>query len=89
MAAYDVFPDEIRRICLGNFGKWFRLDPLSEVVDGDDGEFILPRGFRELADDVHAPLSKGSWNDDAAERGWQRSAGIYRIVLPNRRHLSS
>ena len=73
MSAYDVLPDEVRRVSLGNLGMWLRLNPLSEVVDG---EFILPRGSWELADDVHTPFSKGSWNEDATERGWRLSRNV-------------
>ena len=41
MPADDVLPDEVRRICLGDFGKWLGFHPFGEVVDGDYGVLVL------------------------------------------------
>ena len=64
--AYDVLPDEVRRVCFSYSGKRLGLYPLSEVVNGDNGIFVLPWRSRKLANDVHAPFSKGTWDNDAA-----------------------
>ena len=64
----DVLQDEVCRICFSDFGKWLGFHPFGEVVDGDDGVFVLSWRSRELANDVHAPFGKGSWDDDAAQR---------------------
>ena len=45
-----------------------RLHPFDEVVDGDDGVFVLSWHSRELSNDVHTLFSEGSWDNDATQR---------------------
>ena len=71
MAAYDGLLDEVRSAGLGDSGLRLCFDPLSEVVDSDDGIFVLSRSFGKLADYVFAPFRKGTWNDDATQGRWR------------------
>ena len=71
MAAYYGLPDEVCGVGLGDSGQRLSFDPLSEVVDSDDGVFVLSQRFRKLADDVYAPFRKGTWCDDATQGRWR------------------
>ena len=73
MPVYDAFPDEVRRICFGYSGEWLGFYPLGEVVYGDYGVLVLSWRSREFANDVHAPFSKRSRDNDAAQWGRQLS----------------
>ena len=64
MAVYYGLPDEVRSVSLGDFGQRLGFDPLSEVVDSDDGVFVFPWSFGKLADNVYAPFCEGAWNND-------------------------
>ena len=65
MAAYDGLPDTVCGVGLGDSSQRLGFDPLSEVVDRNEGLFVLSRRFWKLVDDVHAPFCKGTWYDDA------------------------
>ena len=65
--------DDVHEVCLiglGDLCKRLGFHPFVEVVDGDDGVFVLSWRSWELANDVHAPFGEGSWNDVAAQRSW-------------------
>ena len=76
MAAYDGLPDEVCGVGLGDSSQRLGFDPLSEVVDSDDGVFVLSRSFRKLTDDVHTPFCKGTWYDDATQGRWRLSWNV-------------
>ena len=65
MAAYYGLPDEVCSVGLSDPGQRLGFDPLGEVVDSDDGVFVLPRRFGKLTDNVYAPFCEGAWNNDA------------------------
>ena len=58
-ATNDRLPYEVLHFGFGNVHQGFGLHPLSEVVDGDNDEFLLARGRRKWAKDVHSPLGEG------------------------------
>lgn len=55
----DVLPDEFSSVRLGDPGKGFSLDPLSEVVNGDNGKSCAFSSFLDWTNEVNAPL--GEW----------------------------
>ena len=76
MAAYYGIPDEVCSVDLGDPGQRLGFDPLSEVVDSDDGVFVLSLSFGKLADNVYAPFHKAAWNDDATQGRWRPSWNV-------------
>ena len=76
MAAYYGLPDEVCSVGLGDPSQRLGFDPLSEVVDSNDGVFVLSRSFGKLADNVYALFRKGAWDDDATQGRWRLSWNV-------------
>ena len=55
----DVFPNEVCRICLGDLCRWLSFHPFGEIVDGDDGVFVLSWRSWELPMMSTPYLAKG------------------------------
>ena len=91
VAAYYGLPDEVCSVGLGDPGQRLSFDPLSEVVNSDDGVFVLPQGFGKLADNVYTPFCEGTWNNDATQGRWRLSWNVdtCRTFLPSRKRLFS
>ena len=95
VAAYYGLPDEVCSVGLGDPGQRLGFDPLSEVVDSDDGVLVLPRGFGKLADNVYAPFCEGGveqrcyLGEMAAVVECWRNVDTCRTFSPSRRRLFS
>lgn len=56
--AYNHLPDKILYLWFGNLGDGFGLDPLGEIIDGENEEFPLSRGQGKRSKDVDSLLGK-------------------------------
>lgn len=53
---YDVLLEEFDSIGLGDFSRWFRFDPLHEVVNCDNGKTSTSSPFWQGAYKVNFPF---------------------------------
>ena len=54
----DVSPDEVRALCLCDYGEWFCFYPFGEIIDCHNGEFGLCSSSGKWADQVYSLFCK-------------------------------
>ena len=60
----DGLLDEVLHLPLGDLRQGLGLDPLREVVDGDNDELPLARRWWEWTENVDSPLGEGPRSDN-------------------------
>ena len=63
----DGLLDEVLHLPLGDLRQGLGLDPLREVVDGDNDELPLARRRWKWAENIDSPLSEGPRGDNRSD----------------------
>ena len=66
-SAYDVPPDKICALCLGDREEWLCFYPLGEIINRHNSQFDLCLSCRKWADQVYPQLYKWPRTDDRRE----------------------